>query len=101
MRRSLLLPSCNRDRGWHRSYLFFSSCIRPGALQVWMLLVPGRCLFVGVRDLADRRLVERLTRDLQADRQPVGIETAWHLDRWKSGKIENRRVNREVLGHDA
>jgi len=35
-----------------------------------MALVPGRRLFVGVRDLADRRLVERATRDLQADRQP-------------------------------
>jgi hypothetical protein len=44
-----------------------------------MLLVPGHCLLVGVRDLADRRLVERLTRNLQPDRQPVGIETAWQL----------------------
>src|ERR1700731_5189106 len=99
MQRSLLLPSCNRDRGWHRSSLFFLLHSPRGALQVRMLLVPGHCLLVGVRDLADRRLVERLTRNLQPDRQPVGIETAWHLDRWKSGKIENRRVNREVLGH--
>src|ERR1700677_3205303 len=66
-----------------------------------MLVVPGRGLLAGVRDLADGRLVERLARDLQPDRQPVSIETARYLDRRKSGAVEDCRIYRKVLGHDA
>src|ERR671931_982857 len=74
-------------------------CVCKTVLESRALLVPRRGLFVGIACLENRGLVERLARELEADRQACSAETTGQGKSWEAGQVEQWRVNEEVFRH--
>ncbi len=72
---------------------------RPIRAEGWPARVPVGDALISVRDAQDRRLVERPSDDLEADRQPGRGEPARHRQPRYPCQIDWNSVNpKEILG---
>ena len=63
-----------------------------GQIYLWMSFVPLSLHFIGMRQCQHRRLRERSTDDLEADRQAGSCETAGNGDRRQAQHIKGGSI---------